>query len=662
MMAKEKEKLKTTDSISNKKETLGFQTEVTQLLDLMVHSLYSHKEIFLRELISNASDASDKLRFESIKNPKYLKDDPELKIQIDLDEKAKTLTIRDNGIGMSREDIIDHLGTIAKSGTKQFVESLTGDQSKDSQLIGQFGVGFYSVFMVAKKVVVTSLRAGLTSEEAVRWESAGDGKYSVENVTKESRGTEIMVYLKDDQKEYTDGHHVRGVITKYSDHIALPIEMKEMPKPDSADDSDKDSDKKDKKKDKKPEELKYETVNKAKALWVRSKSDITDEEYNEFYKTLSYDYQDPLTRIHSKVEGNQEYTSLFYIPSVAPFDLYDREQKNGIKLYINRVFIMDNAEIMPTYLRFVKGVLDSSDLPLNVSREILQNNKVIDKIKSASVKKIVSNLERMAKNDEESYKKFWSAFGNVIKEGVGEDSDNKDKLSKLMRFASTHNDTADQVVTLEDYVSRMKKDQKSIYYIIADSFQAAKSSPHLEIFRKKGIEVLLLSDRVDEWLTSHLMEFDGKPMKSIVKGELDIDAAEDEKDKKKQDKAKKDFEAITSQMKEVLADKVSEVRVTNRLTDSPACVVSEDHGVSMHLQRMMEQAGQKSPMMGMGGGKPIFEVNPEHNLVKQLKDQQDDKAFSEWTQLLFDQAMLAESGQLEDPSSFVKRMNDLLMK
>ena len=404
--AKEKEKAKEKDQISNKKETLGFQTEVTQLLDLMVHSLYSHKEIFLRELISNASDASDKLRFEAIKNPKYLKDDPELKIQIDLDEKAKILTVRDNGIGMSREDIIDHLGTIAKSGTKQFVESLTGDQSKDSQLIGKFGVGFYSVFMVAKKVVVTSLRAGLKSEEAVRWESSGGGKYSVENVTKESRGTEIMVYLKDEQKEYADEHQIRSIITKYSDHIALPIEMKEMPKPDSemdpemdlGDDADKKDKKKDKKSDKKPEELKYETVNKAKALWVRSKSEITDEEYNEFYKTLSYDYQDPLTHIHSKVEGNQEYTSLFYIPSVAPFDMYDRDQKNGIKLYINRVFIMDNAEIMPTYLRFIKGILDSSDLPLNVSREILQNNKVIEKIKSASVKKIISiSRPRMAK-------------------------------------------------------------------------------------------------------------------------------------------------------------------------------------------------------------------------------------------------------------------------
>ena len=647
----------------NKKETLGFQTEVNQLLDLMVHSLYSHKEIFLRELISNASDASDKLRFEAIKNPAFLKDDPELKIQIDIDEKAKTLTIRDNGIGMNREEIIDNLGTIAKSGTKQFVESLTGDQSKDSQLIGQFGVGFYSVFMVAKKVVVTSLRAGLKSEEAVRWESAGDGKYSIEDVVKASRGTEITIYLKDDQKEYLNEGEIRSVVTKYSDHIALPIEMKEMPKPDMPDaDSDADKDKKKAKKDKKPEEPKYEVINKAKALWVRSKSDITDEEYNEFYKSLSYDYQDPLAHVHSKVEGNQEYTSLFYIPSVAPFDMYDRDQKNGIKLYINRVFIMDNAEIMPTYLRFIKGVLDSSDLPLNVSREILQNNKVIDKIKSASVKKIISTLTKMASNDEENFKKFWSAFGNVIKEGVGEDTANKDKLSKLLRFSSTHNNAADQVVSLEDYVSRMQKDQKSIYYIIADNFQAAKNSPHLEIFNKKGIEVLLLSDRVDEWLTSHLMEFDGKPMKSIVKGELDIDPSDNEKDKKKQEKAKKDFEGITSQMKEVLGDQVSEVRVTNRLTDSPACVVSEDNGVSMHLQRMMAQAGQTNPMMGMGMNKPIFEVNPEHKLVKQLKDKQDDKEFAQWTELLFQQATLAESGQLEDPAAFVKRMNDLLMK
>ena len=637
MMAKEK---------AAKKETLGFQTEVTQLLDLMVHSLYSHKEIFLRELISNASDAADKLRFEAINNSKLLKDDPEINIHIDIDEKAKTLTIRDNGIGMNRDEIIENLGTIAKSGTKKFVESLTGDQSKDSQLIGQFGVGFYSVFMVAKKVVVTSLHAGDKSEKAVRWESKGDGEYTIEDVTKEGRGTEITIYLKDDQKEYLDAFGVRQVVTKYSDHIALPIYMKEMPSP-AADDKDK----------KKPEELGYETVNTAKALWARSKSDITDEEYKEFYKSFSYDYQDPMDWMHNKVEGNQEYTSLFYIPSVAPFDLYDREQKKGIKLYINRVFIMDNADVMPTYLRFIKGVLDSSDLPLNVSREILQNNKVIEKIKSASVKKVLSKLERMAKNDPEEYQKFWSTFGNVIKEGPGEDMANKDKLAKLLRFSSTHTDAKEQVVSLEDYVSRMKKDQKHIYYVIAENFQAAKNSPHLEIFRKKGVEVLLMSDRVDEWLTSHLSEFDGKQLKSISKGDVELDDQKDEKAKKKQEKTQKDFEGVLKQMKEVLGDKVKEVKVTNRLTDSPCCVVAEDNDMSMHLQRMMAQAGQPAMM----AAKPVFEVNPEHKLVKQLKDQQDDKMFSEWTYLLFDQALLAEAGQLEDPAAFVKRVNKLLM-
>lgn len=628
----------------SKKETHGFQTEVNQLLDLMIHSLYSNKEIFLRELVSNASDAADKLRFAALSDANLTAQDADLKIVVDFDKDAKTLTVKDNGIGMSRDDVIEHLGTIAKSGTKHFLQSLTGDQQQDSQMIGQFGVGFYSVFMVADSVTVDTRKAGQDASDAVRWESTGKGEYSVENIDKADRGTTITLHLKEDAAEFLDSYRLRAIINKYSDHISLPIEMKKQAAP--AEDGKEDEAAKEE----------WEVVNKAQAIWTRPKSDVKDEEYKEFYKTLSYDFQDPMVWTHNKVEGNQQFTNLLYIPSQAPFDLWDRDQKSGLKLYVRRVFIMDNAEVMPSYLRFVKGVIDSNDLPLNVSREILQGNRLVDKIKASSVKKVLQVLSKMAEKDVEQYNKFWDAFGKVIKEGPVEDQDNKEKLFELMRFATTADDKAEQRVSLKDYVARMKEGQKEIYYLTAESHAAAIGSPHLEFFRKKDIEVLLLSDRVDEWLLTSLTEFDGKQLKSVAKGELDLDGIEEtEEEKQAHEAQEKDFEAVVKQIKEALGDKVEDVRITHRLTDSPACVVAEDNAMSMHLQRMMAQAGQAMPAQ-----KPVFEVNPEHPLVSQLKDEQDDARFAQWSNLLLEQALLTEGGQLDDPVSFVKRMNKLL--
>ncbi len=626
------------------KQTFGFQTEVKQLLHLMIHSLYSHKEIFLRELISNASDAVDKLRFSALKDSKLLGDDSDLKITITTNAKKKTLTISDNGIGMNRDDVIENLGTIAKSGTQQFIQSLTGDQAKDSKLIGQFGVGFYSAFMAADKVTVLTRKAGEAEDQAVRWESKGDGEYTVEDVVKASRGTEITLHLNKDSQEFTEAWQVRNIVTKYSDHIDLPIYMEKAPEYDEAGKQ-------------KPSTGEMEVVNKAKALWTRAKSEITDEEYQEFYKHVSHDFAEPMSWIHNHVEGKTEYTSLFYIPANAPFDLYDREMKSGIKLYVQRVFIMDNADVLPNYLRFVKGVLDSNDLPLNVSREILQSNAVVDKIKAASVKKILSTLSKMAKNKPEQYAKFWAAFGQVIKEGIAEDHTNKDTLAKLLRFYSTNEKGHEPVVSLDDYVSRMTDKQDKIYYVTADSLAAAKNSPHLEVFRQKGIEVLLLGDRVDEWMVANITEYEGKQLQSISKGALDLENFDDEVKKEEKEAQEKDYESVLKQVKEVLGDQVKEVRLTYRLTDSPACVVADEHGMSMHLQRMMASAGQAMP-----AAQATFELNPAHPFVQNLKSEQDDAQFANWSHFLFEEAMLAESGKLEDPAAFIKRVNALLEK
>lgn len=633
-------------SVDTHKETLGFATETKQLLHLMIHSLYSNKEIFMRELISNASDACDKLRFEGLSDDALFEDDHDLAIRVDFNKESNTITLTDNGIGMSREEVIENLGTIARSGTRAFLDSMTGDQQKDANLIGQFGVGFYSSFIVADKVTVTTRRAGLTSEHGVRWESAGEGEYDLENVEKSGRGTEITLHLRDDSEEFADGWRLRTIIRKYSDHITLPIVMtkEEMP---SEDDKEKDE-------TVIPED---ETVNKASALWSRDKSEISDEEYSEFYKHISHDFEEPLTRSHNRVEGKTEYTSLLYIPKRAPFDMWDRERHQGIKLYVKRVFIMDDAEhLMPNYLRFVRGVIDSSDLPLNVSREILQHNKLIDSMKAGSVKKILGLLEKMAKNDTEKYAEFWEQFGRVIKEGPGEDFANKEQIAKLLRFASSQTDSEDQNVALADYVERMQDGQESIYYITADSFAAAKNSPHLEIFRKKGIEVLLLTDRVDEWLSSSLTEFDGKPLKSVTKGELDLGDLDNEEDKKEQEKAAEESKNLVEKVKNSLEEKVKEVRVTTRLTNSPACLVTEENEMSANLERILKQVGQEAPDV-----KPILELNPEHPLVKKLADESDER-FEDLASIIFDQALLAEGGQLEDPATFVAKLNAMLLE
>ena len=627
------------------KETLGFQTEVTQLLDLMIHSLYSNKEIFMRELISNASDASDKLRFDALSNDALYEGDAELKIKVDFDKDAKTITITDNGIGMNRDEVIENIGTIANSGTKKFFEKMTGDQSKDSQLIGQFGVGFYSSFIVADKVTLRTRRAGDDAAEGVEWESQGKGEFTIENIDKETRGTEITLHLRDYQEEFLNGWRLRNCISKYSDHIDLPIMMTKELVQDEDGKIDEFA------------ELEDETVNKATALWTQSKGDISEDEYKEFYKQISHDYQDPLSWSHNKVEGKTEYTSLLYIPSTAPFDLWDRERTHGLKLYVKRVFIMEDADqLMPRYLRFIRGVIDTNDLPLNVSREILQGSKTIDSIRAASVKKILSELSKMQKNDAEKYATFWKEFGQVIKEGTGEDMANKEALAKLMMFSTTETGSEEQTVTLADYVSRMKDKQDKIYYITAESFAAAKNSPHLEVFRKKGIEVLLLADRVDEWLTNSLTEFDDKQLQSVAKGDLDLGELANEEEKKAQEETDKDFADLVERVKATLGDKVKDVRITHRLTDSPACLVVDDMDMSANLERMLKAAGQQ-----VGGTKPIFEVNPEHPMVVRLKDESDDTRFEDWSSILFDQALLAEGGQLEDPASYVKRLNALLL-
>ncbi len=631
--------------VEAQKETLGFQTEVTQLLNLMIHSLYSNKEIFLRELISNAADAADKLRFEALSNDALYENDGELKIRVEFDKDAKTITISDNGIGMTRQDVIENIGTIARSGTKKFFENLTGDQSKDSQLIGQFGVGFYSAFIVAEKVTLRTRRAGVDAAEGVQWESAGEGDFTIETIEKADRGTEITLHLREDQDEFLNSWRIRNVITKYSDHINMPIVMQKDPEPNEDGEIDESV------------VLEEETVNKATALWSLSKSDISEEDYKEFYKTIAHDFQDPLTWSHNKVEGKTEYTSLLYIPSKAPFDLWDRDRMHGLKLYVKRVFIMEDAEqLMPRYLRFIRGIIDTNDLPLNVSREILQGSKTIDTIRAASVKKVLSELNKMAKNEPEQYATFWTEFGQVIKEGPGEDFANKEALAKLMRFATTTSGSEEQTVSLEQYVERMQDKQEKIYYITAESYAAAKNSPHLEVFKKKGIEVILLSDRVDEWLTNSLTEFDGKQLQSVAKGGLDLDELADEEEKKAQEEVGKNFEDLVKRVKENLGDKVKDVRITHRLTDSPACLVVDDHDMSANLERMLKAAGQE-----VGGTKPIFELNPEHPMVAKLKDESDDTRFEDWASILFDQALLAEGGQLEDPASYVKRLNTLLL-
>ena len=626
-------------------EKLAFQAEVKQLLQLMIHSLYSNKEIVLRELISNASDAADKLRFEALANGALYENDSELKIQIGFDKDKRTLTISDNGIGMSRDEVIANIGTIAKSGTKEFFNALTGDQAKDANLIGQFGVGFYSAFIIADKVTLTTRRAG--SNEAVKWTSTGEGDYTLDTVKKESRGTEITLHLREDEDEFLNDWQLKSIVRKYSDHITLPIVMHKSEWKEGEDGKGGEMVTTDE----------LETINKASALWARSKNDITADEYNEFYKHVSHDHEAPLAYTHNRVEGKQEYISLLYIPSKAPFDLYDRERRHGIKLYVKRVFIMEDAEkLMPQYLRFVRGVIDSADLPLNVSREILQDSRDVDAIKNGSVKKVLGLLEDIAKDKPEDYAKFWAEFGRVLKEGPGEDFANRDKIAGVLRFASTHADNDVQNVSFSDYISRMKPEQEAIYYITADTFAAAQHSPHLEIFRKKGIEVLLMSDKVDEWLLGSLTEFEGKKLQSIAKGDLDLGKLEDESEKEAKAKIEEEAKSLIERIKTSLGDTVKEVRVTHRLTDSPACLVAGEHDLSGNLARILKAAGQNAP-----DSKPVLEVNPAHKLVKRLEAEADESKFKDLAHLVFDQALLAEGGQLNDPASFVRRMNSLLV-
>lgn len=627
-------------------EHLSFQAEAKQLLKLMIHSLYSNKEIFLRELISNASDAADKLRFESLSDAALYESDPDLKIRVAYDKEARTVTITDNGIGMSRQEVIDNIGTIAKSGTREFINSLTGDQLKDANLIGQFGVGFYSAFIVADKVTLTTRRAGLTAEHGVRWESSGEGDYTLETVEKKERGTEIVLHLREGEDELLSSFQLRSIIRKYSDHITLPILMQK----ETWDEESKTY----------KIEDEEETVNQASAIWARSKKEITQEQYDEFYKHIAHDFEAPLAHVHAKVEGKQEYIQLLYIPSRAPFDLFDREQRHGLKLYIKRVFIMDDAEkLLPGYLRFVRGIIDSSDLPLNVSREILQESKDIDGIRAGSVKKILGVIEELATSDkpeeQEKFKTFWREFGQVMKEGIAEDHANRERIAKLLRFTSTHDEREEQTVALDDYITRMKPEQEKIYYITADGLKAAQSSPHLEIFRKKDIEVLLLHDRIDEWLVANLHEYAGKSLQSIAKGDLDLGKLEDTAEKEEHEKDAGDFKELTTKMKEVLGELVKDVRVTYRLTESPACLVADTHDMSGNLERLLKSAGQQVP-----DSKPFLEINPQHPMVQRLK--YEEAKFSDWSHILFDQALLAEGGQLEDPATFVKRLNDLLLQ
>ena len=631
-------------SSENNKETMGFQSEAKQLLHLMIHSLYSNKEIFLRELISNASDAIDKVRFQSLSNPALVGDDANYNIRVDVDKDASTITISDNGIGMSREDAIANLGTIAKSGTSQFFDSLTGDQQKDAQLIGQFGVGFYSSFIVADNVVVESRSAAQSPEDGVRWSSAGEGEFEVETITRENRGTSIILQIKPDEVEFLDSWRVRSVIKKYADHISVPVIMKGEAMP--AEEGEEAQ---------APED---ETVNTAKALWTRSRSDVSDDEYHEFYKHVSHDYQEPLAWSHNKVEGKLDYTSLVYIPSKAPFDMWQREAPRGLKLYVQRVFIMDEAEqFLPLYLRFVKGIVDSNDLSLNVSREILQKDPAIDSMRSALTKRVLDSLEKLAKSDPEKYQSFWTEFGQVMKEGPAEDHSNKEKVANLLRFASTHADSDAQDQSLQDYIARMKDGQDKIYYVAADNYSTAKNSPHLEVFKQKDIEVLLLSDRIDEWLMSHLMEHEGKQFQDVTKGSLDLGELEGEEEKQEQEKIEEDFKDLVERIKGVVGEKVEEVRITHRLTDSPACLVVNDDEMGMQMRRILESAGQEVPAT-----KRIFELNPKHPLVEKLHAEQDSGRFSDLTLVLFDQSMLAEGGQLDEPSSYVQRLNNLLLE
>ena len=631
------------------KETLGFQAEVKQLLNLMIHSLYSNKEIFLRELISNASDACDRLRFEALNNAALYGgesgSDTELSIRLSFDKAARTLTISDNGIGLSRDEAVEHLGTIAKSGTREFFSALTGDQAKDAHLIGQFGVGFYSSYIVADKVTVISRRAGLEANQAVKWESAGEGEFTVEMVEKAGRGTEVTLHLREGEDEFLSGGKLRQTVRKYSDHITLPILMKK--------------EKWDEEKKEQVETDEDETINQASALWARPKSEISDEQYKEFYKHVAHDFEEPLAYVHAKVEGKQEYTQLLYIPSKAPFDMWDRNARHGIKLYVRRVFIMDDAEqLMPLYMRFVRGIVDSNNLPLNVSREILQESRDIETIRGGCVKKVLSMLESMADSEDaaekEKFARFWKEFGRVLKEGTGEDFANKERIAKLLRFASTHTDTPDETVSLADYVSRMKEGQEKIYYVTAETFTAAKNSPHLEIFRKKGIEVLLLSERVDEWVTGNLTEFEGKALQSVAKGGLDLGKLEDEAEKKEAEQAADEYKELLDKIKTTLGEKVKEVRVTHRLTDSPSCIVADEHDLGGNLARILKAAGQKAP-----DSKPILEINPKHPAVQRLK--YEESRFDDWANLLLEQATLAEGGTLDDPAGFVKRINDLML-
>ena len=623
-------------------QTMGFQAEVKQLLHLMIHSLYSNKEIFLRELVSNASDACDKLRFESIDQPRFMEGDPDLRIRVDFDKDARTITISDNGIGMSRDEAIANLGTIARSGTKEFFSQLTGDKQKDAQLIGQFGVGFYSSFIVADKVTVNTLRAGLPSSEAITWVSDGQGEFTISESAKTTRGTEVTLHLREGEDDFLSGWKLREILRRYSDHISLPVQMRK-----------EEWDEKASAMVKKEE---WESVNQANALWTRNKSDITDEQYREFYKHVSHDYDDPLAWTHNRVEGRSEYTQLLYIPKHAPFDLWDRDARRGVKLYVKRVFIMDDAEqLLPSYLRFVRGVIDSADLPLNVSREILQESRDVRAIREGSAKRVLSMLEDMAENRKDDYVTFWKEFGQVLKEGTGEDAANLERIAKLLRFASTKEDTDAQVVTLADYVSRMKEGQDKIYYVTADSFAAGSQSPHLEIFRKKGIEVLVLWDRVDEWMLSHLREFEGKQLVSVAKGGLDLDALADDAEKKRQTEVAEQFKPLVERLQAALKDRAKEVRVTLRLVDSPSCVVVGQNELSPHLQRLLKQAGQAAPNV-----LPILEINPEHPLVQRVQSAADAQ-FDDWAHLLLDQAMLADGSQLPDPTAYVRRVNKLLL-
>jgi molecular chaperone HtpG len=634
-----REQMYSGEGMTTHKETLQFQAEVNQLLKLMIHSLYSNKEIFLRELVSNASDACDKLRFEALGDDALFEGDGDLAVSVEFDADAGTLTVRDNGIGMSRDEVVANIGTIAKSGTREFFERLSGDQAKDAKLIGQFGVGFYSAFIVAERVTLTTRRAGMGAEHGVRWESDGTGAYTLETLEVPARGTEIVLHLREEERgDLLNDWRLRSIITKYSDHVPLPIRMR---KPGE---------------DGKPGE-EWETVNKASALWQRAKSEVTEEEYKAFYKHVGHDFGEPLAWTHNRVEGRLEYTSLLYVPGKAPFDMWDRDHVHGVKLYVQRVFIMDDAEqLMPRYLRFVRGVIDSNDLPLNVSREILQGNRIIDQMRAGSVKKVLGLLEELAEKEPEKYQTFWDEFGRVLKEGPGEDFANREQIAKLLRFASTHSDEEAQTVSLADYVARMPEGQDKIYYITADSFLAAKNSPHLELLRKKGIEVLLLSDRVDEWLTAHLQEFDGKSLVSAAKGDLDLGGIESEDERKSQEETEKAAEGLVGRIKTALGERVEDVRVSHRLTSSPACIVLGEQDMALYMQQLLKQAGHEVPTT-----KPVLEINPGHPMLARLEGESDETRIGEWSALLLDQAILAEGGQLEDPAGFVTRLNQLML-